>query len=56
MKRRMREAYRSLKSRLRPGLDIVVSATARMDFQRLQTKLEELLRQAGAWEGRDEEK
>lgn len=48
MKRRMREAYRQLKSEVRPGMEMVISATAVMDFETLRTRMAKLLEKAGA--------
>jgi ribonuclease P protein component len=50
MKRRMREAYRDVKHRLGPGRDLVVSATAVLDYKAVRRNLEELLARSGAIE------
>jgi len=55
MKRRMREAYRRYGNQLRPGLNIVVSAQAVLDYHELREKMEELFHRCGAL-SRDEQK
>jgi len=47
MKRRMREAYRQLKNMVRPGKDMVISATAVMDFPTLRARMAEIFKKAG---------
>jgi ribonuclease P protein component len=53
MKRRMREAYRDLKHRLRTGHDLVISATKDMEYASARRVLEQLLAEAGVLEEND---
>lgn len=51
IKRRMREAYRDIKARVDGGCDLVVSATAAMEYGEVRRQLERLLAKAGALGG-----
>lgn len=51
MKRRMRQAYRELKHRIETGNDLVISATAIMDYWKINQRLEGLLAKAGLLKG-----
>lgn len=53
MKRRMREAFRHVKHRIKGGNDLVLSATSAMDYQEMRRKLEGLLAGAGVMEGHE---
>jgi ribonuclease P protein component len=48
MKRRMREAYRRLKRNVRPGCDLVLSATRELDYRTVERELGTLFGQSGA--------
>lgn len=48
MKRRMREAFRHVKHRVKGGNDLVLSATSSMGYQEVRWKMEGLLAGAGA--------
>jgi ribonuclease P protein component len=50
LRRRIREIWRRLQHRLKPGMDIVINCgtqTAKLNFSQLQTRLENLLTTAG---------
>lgn len=54
MKRRMREAYREVKTRVDGGCDLVFSATTAMEYGEVRRNLEGLLAKAGALGVNDE--
>ncbi len=51
MKRRMREAFRQVKHRIKGGNDLVLSSTETMDYREVNRRLEELLAKAGVLKG-----